>query len=309
MTPKVRGQVRLAEEIPPDLLEINNFATLREANERALVILAMGRPYWIFKIGHSYHLCVRPADVEAVAEQLALSEAENRNWPPPTPQMPTPQPSGKSSLLVFAGLMCGFFILQGSEPVYWREAGLMNNEEVITGGQWWRLVTALTLHADIGHLASNVLAGICFGLLLNRTFGYGLGWTLILTGGILGNLINAWFFYPELHRSLGASTAVFAALGILVGQALWFGFNREAGLLLRRRLIPLAAGLMMLAFTGVGGENTDITAHVFGFAVGIPLGAATAAATRHQVPGLPVQRTLAAMVCLVLLLSWVLAVS
>ena len=40
----------------------------------------------------------------------------------------------------------------------------------------------------------------------------------------------------------------------------------------RRSLAPVFAGIALLAYTGVGGENTDVVAHFTGFVAGICLG-------------------------------------
>ncbi len=77
--------------------------------------------------------------------------------------------------------------------------------------------------------------------------------------------------HPPEHYLLGASTAVFTALGLIAA----YGWRRH----LRnwtpwmRNASPLLAGLALLAFTGTGGENTDILAHFVGFAVGAGMGA------------------------------------
>ena len=77
--------------------------------------------------------------------------------------------------------------------------------------------------------------------------------------------------HPPNHQLLGASTAVFTALGLVAA----YGWRRN----LRnwspwmRRSAPLIGGIALLAFTGTGGENTDLLAHLAGFAVGTGLGA------------------------------------
>jgi rhomboid protease GluP len=43
-----------------------------------------------------------------------------------------------------------------------------------------------------------------------------------------------------------------------------------------RNASPLLGGFALLAFTGTGGENTDILAHFAGFAVGTAIGAVCA---------------------------------
>jgi len=130
-------------------------------------------------------------------------------------------------------------------------------------------MTALMLHADTVHLLGNIVFGSFFGFYAGRYLGEGFGWSMILLGGVLGNTINAWVQSP-LHRSVGASTAVFAALGILTAFRWRRGF--EAHTSWRVRFAPLYAGIALLAFTGTAGEFTDLGAHLFGFVTGIALG-------------------------------------
>jgi membrane associated rhomboid family serine protease len=139
----------------------------------------------------------------------------------------------------------------------------------IVDGEYWRTVTALTLHADTVHLLGNLVFGSFFGYYVGRYLGEGLGWSMILLGGVLGNTLNAWVQSP-LHRSVGASTAVFAALGILTAFRWRRGFEPNTSW--RVRFAPLYAGIALLAFTGTSGESTDLGAHLFGFLTGLVLG-------------------------------------
>ncbi|MFT7301957.1 MAG: rhomboid protease GluP, partial [Akkermansiaceae bacterium] len=98
------------------------------------------------------------------------------------------------------------------------------------------------------------------------------GWGLILLSGFLGNLINAWLHFPDPFRSLGASTAVFGALGLLVGsglEAAWRVRSYRRGL---RAFAPLLAGLMIFTMNGIGQPGTDTLAHMTGMLCGILLG-------------------------------------
>ena len=72
------------------------------------------------------------------------------------------------------------------------------------------------------------------------------------------------------HSSIGASTAVFAALGIMVAHALRPRASMPQSKM--KRWSPLIAGVLMLAFIGVGGEHTDVVAHVTGFLAGLMIG-------------------------------------
>src|SRR5437870_5413008 len=71
------------------------------------------------------------------------------------------------------------------------------------------------------------------------------------------------------HLSVGASTATFAALGILAGLQVVRRFRHGARG--RRAWLPLAAGLGLFAMLGVG-EHADVLAHLFGLGVGAVVG-------------------------------------
>ena len=124
-------------------------------------------------------------------------------------------------------------------------------------------------HGDAGHLTANLVFGTVFGLLAAQALGSGLACLAILLAGGLGNGMNALVQGPG-HASLGASTAVFAALGILVAHALRYRGALPGGVL--RRYSPLVGGVLLLAYTGTGGERTDVVAHLTGFLAGLGTG-------------------------------------
>lgn len=141
----------------------------------------------------------------------------------------------------------------------------------LMNGEWWRAFTAMTLHGDFGHILGNSVFGIVIGLMVARNLGSGLGWLLVLISGALGNLANAWL-QADSFTSIGASMATFGGLG-MVGAFVWQKTGHQA-FGLRRSMGPLFAAFAILAFTGVGGENTDVVGHFTGFAAGVVTGLA-----------------------------------
>jgi membrane associated rhomboid family serine protease len=143
----------------------------------------------------------------------------------------------------------------------------------VQAGEWWRAWTALTLHLDGPHLAANLVAGVWFGYLAAAQMGGGTAWLLTVTGAGVANLIEG-LLGPADHHSVGASTAVFAALGAMAA----FSWRERFATPQRwaRRWGPLIAGVVLLGWTGSAGEGTDVVAHVTGFAVGALLGATAA---------------------------------
>lgn len=203
---------------------------------------------------------------QAMAELLAFRE-ENRDWPPPVDYQ-QPLVSRRPTLLLLGGLVmlhAASGPWQDGNP--WFEAGAVNSRAIMEHGQWWRLFTALTLHADQSHLVGNCVIGGMMAHLLCKILGSGTAWLALLLSAALANLLNS-ALRTEAHHSVGFSTAVFAAIGIFCGRQL------VGGSVVRHVLLPLGAGLGLLAMLGTGNEGgrTDLGAHLFGLACGLACG-------------------------------------
>jgi membrane associated rhomboid family serine protease len=231
-------------------------------------------PCCIEASGEEWLLLVPENQLESARRELRLFEQANQGWPPAPPAtrqlientLPT------ISVLILLATFHNLTLIGISLP----ERGIIDLYELgaahaasIREGQLWQCVTALTLHAGPVHLLGNLTIGGAFIIILCRELGSGLAWSLLLASGTLGNLINAWVQSPE-HRSVGASTAVFGAVGILAA----IGTVRDRHHLQRRWFIPVAAGVALLAILGTEGKNTDLGAHLFGFGTGVLLGMA-----------------------------------
>ena len=136
----------------------------------------------------------------------------------------------------------------------------------ILDDEWWRTVTALCLHADLRHVIANAVTGAYFMGMVGRSLGNGFGLLLVLLGGAAGNFMNA-AFQGAPHNSVGTSTAIFAAIGVLVGTAV--AHRRRSGMPGRRVWLPVAAGLGLLAMMGTGEGRVDNWAHLGGLAAGV----------------------------------------
>ena len=219
-----------------------------------------------------WHLLVPAPTLDDACRELHLFVEENRNWPPLLPPVrpmienTLPTLSILILLATFHNLTGLDLAVMGRHPVDWMEIGNAHSSQILHG-EWWRLATALTLHADWLHLFSNLAIGGFFVVYLCRDLGSGLAWSLLLASGMLGNLANAYVQLPS-HSSVGSSTAVFAAVGSLGALSLM----RYRHQLRRRWPLPVAAALCLLALLGTEGKQTDLGAHLFGFLFGFILG-------------------------------------
>jgi membrane associated rhomboid family serine protease len=202
------------------------------------------------------------ADSEEREAQSAVQTDAKRRRPPAT------RHAVLGSSLV-ALLLLAFFALTGprSEEAQWFSAGASDAERVLHG-EWWRTVTALTLHADTAHVLSNVGIGTFVIGAVMRSEGVGWWASLVLASGALGNWVNAWA-HQTLHSSVGFSTAVFGAIGLLGGLA--YVQARRRALESRPAWTALAGSLALFALLGTS-ERSDVLAHLFGGLAGAGLG-------------------------------------
>ncbi|HKI70593.1 MAG TPA: rhomboid family intramembrane serine protease, partial [Verrucomicrobiae bacterium] len=159
-------------------------------------------------------LIVAAPDREKALYSIQQFRAENRHWPW-RQKVFRQQVLFDWGSLAWVGLISAFYWLSVTGANL-RTAGLMDSVAV-SHGQWWRLVTAIFLHADLGHLASNGGIGfILLGLAMGR-YGTGVGLLAALLAGVGGN-VTTWFI-DKNHLSLGASGMVMGALGLLAAQS------------------------------------------------------------------------------------------
>ena len=137
-------------------------------------------------------------------------------------------------------------------------------------GRVWTLVTALFVHADLTHLAGNMLFLYAFGNTLEKEIGAKKTMLAFFVGGVLSFLLGIFFYAPDVYL-VGASAAIFTlTAAVLLVKPLKFSFIflMPLGLV---ALIYIVYNVIAV-YTGVEG-NVAYISHVMGFAVGIPLGA------------------------------------
>lgn len=255
--------------------------TRARASELSLVLEARGVRHEVLEQDGACGIWVPPEEVVNARFEFDRYGAESvrRRELPPAPAPLAGAWIGAGGYIATL-LMIGYLAGQGALQVNWFAYGGLDHH-VIDAGQWWRSVTALTLHVDQAHVMGNLLFGVGFGLLAGRVFGPGIAWLGIVLAATVANLLDV-LIAPSSHRAVGASTAVFAALGMLTGYAWHTRFvhlgPRERWL---RRSTPVIAGLGLLVLLGDSAEHVDVIGHICGFICG------TAAGWMLSLRGLP----------------------
>jgi rhomboid protease GluP len=259
------------------------------ADEWALVLMAVGIPHRVERAeGGELVVVVPTASVGPALRALGASDREAAEGQAVAPEVPD---RGTHALgIVVAMLLVGFQFVTGlwesRASSGWFAVGVADAAR-IRGGEWWRAITAMTLHADVMHVFGNVAASVIFVGAAGRWLGPGVAAALILLAGTGANLLTAAAEERD-HLSVGASTATFAALGLVVGLQVvrrW----RGGGPIRRRAWVAAGAGLALLAMLGVG-ARADVFAHAFGLGLGTVCGIVAGIADPPRVvmaPGAP----------------------
>ena len=284
----------------PDLVKIAGGGP-EELEIISLVLAAVGIDHIVDE--HSGSLLVAGTDSARALYQWRQYQEENSNWPAEPDIRPLPVSSGMPPTVVMMILLALFFNYTGSwQPGNtWFDYGAVNSQAILHQGQFWRLITALTLHADLVHLVGNCLLGGFIIHLLCQALGNGTGWLFLLLGGASGNLLNI-LVRSEPHLSVGLSTSIFSAIGIFTGVQLF----RRGAQPARDIVLALGAGAGLLAFLGSEGARTDLGAHFFGFICGICWGGLLhLTPLPQQADHVVLQRILFPLAMLTLILSWI----
>ena len=269
----------------------------RRADEWSVVLAAAGIEHWLRHRGDGWALIVPAAAGPAAVESLAAYDRENAPEPAATPAAPA-RPMSIAGVVV-ALLLIGVFAITGPRAarIPWFIHGSADAGRILAG-EWWRTVTALTLHADAPHVFGNAVAcAILFSAVIQQ-FGPGLALALLLLAGAAGNGVTA-AVHGTGHASVGASTAVFAAVGLLAALRI---VPTAASPRRGKWWVVLGACALFPVLLGAA-PDTDHLAHVFGLLAGLILGALAALTVRRPLPTIA-QWLLMAAAAAVVVAAW-----
>jgi rhomboid protease GluP len=274
----------------------------QKAMDWSLVLASQDIPHLIASPDESgqWSLRIDSADISRASQSIRQYEAENRTRPWQQPYL-----EGRIVFdwvaLVWVVALIVIHALSESHPAL-KKSGVMHGVAV-SHGEWWRLVTATQIHADWGHLASNLSIGfVLLGLVMGR-WGTATGMSAALLAGVGGNIGN-WLLQPD-QLSLGASGVVMGCIGLLAVQPRRAG---QQNLRIWTGLLASTSGAAMLFMLLGLDPRADVLGHAGGFMTGLALAAMLRAfptASRNRLFGVVAALTLAA----VILAAWKLALS
>jgi rhomboid protease GluP len=132
------------------------------------------------------------------------------------------------------------------------------NELVIYYGQYYQLFTSMFVHANIAHIAGNMLFLLIFGLRGEEMFSLPEYLSIYFLGGLTGNLLSL-LLLPLDAPSVGASGAIFAMFGACTIYARRSVRQSIIGALIYALfLLLLSSGLYVNNFAHIGGLVTGL---------------------------------------------------
>ena len=149
------------------------------------------------------------------------------------------------------------------------EIGRLTAYDVLQKGEYGRLLWAMFLHGDIGHIVNNMLLVFFMGSMIEKEIGHIPYVIVYFLSGLGGNLLSLWWkiLTDSPAGSIGASGAVFGLDGVLLALVLFSGRRLET-VTMPRLLVMIVYSL----YSGFTGRNIDNAAHVGGLLIGFVLG-------------------------------------
>jgi len=154
----------------------------------------------------------------------------------------------------------------GTDAVVMVRLGAMFGR-LVFAGEWWRLVTAIFLHAGLLHIAMNLWCLFDLGPTVESLFSTTKFIVFYLVTGVVGFVAS---LYWNRGLSVGASGAILGLIGVLIGASYHHG---HLGKDYRSQLLRWVFYILLIGVVGgVFGFGTDNAAHVGGLVTGAVLG-------------------------------------
>ena len=237
---------------------------LKQVQEISLVLASQNIEHWTYSFEHSWMLLIDKSLVKKSQKLLKLYTQENKKVKQLVPNL---ELSLSPLIILIVPILFYFWSMADIfDPWAIRQAGKSIAANILDG-EWWRCITALTLHANAKHFLSNIISGYFILNLLFLRRNPIKASAVVLLAAISANFFVA-FTIKESFSSLGFSTYVFASLGALALVEAIEATKNDLDVSMWRKLQPLYSAFLIAVMLGVG-ENSDILAHFYGFILGV----------------------------------------
>lgn len=156
-----------------------------------------------------------------------------------------------------------------------------------TNGEWWRLFTAMFVHAGIVHLLVSIASLMTIGFILERAVGPLALAAVYIASGLIANVVSLWSA-PALSVTLGSSAAVLGVYGLLVASLTWTLYSRPQGSVPMTTVKRIAVAAAVFALYNIVSDAVVATGELAGFSTGMIAGLIVARGITRERP--PVQR-------------------
>ena len=155
-------------------------------------------------------------------------------------------------------------------PAVYNE-GVLITERILNNGEFYRIATAIFLHADIKHLFNNMIILFLVGAVVENYTGHIYYVLVYFFSGFFGNILSmAYELKNSLNWvSLGASGAVMGIVGFLIS---WLIKNRREFFRSKGTVIRVVLLLVFVIQSCFFQEGANTVAHLGGFMTGFVLG-------------------------------------
>ena len=249
------------------------------------------RPFWLIlllvpgiDVGFGLVLMFRPSVIawprssdtpESQGTAEIVNDAELEGKDKNLPRRHRPRVYITPTLIILNVIIFGLMVVSGV-PVLNPTAGSLvqwgaDFGPLTLGGQWWRIVASLFLHAGIIHLVFNMVVLAIIGPFMEKELGNVAYLTLYLLAGIAGSAASlAWHPFAG---SAGASAAILGLYGALVAVFLGCRQAVPAETWVRQsKVMATFLGFSLLYWLFTPEVDVDIAGHLGGLLSGFLLG-------------------------------------
>jgi rhomboid protease GluP len=188
--------------------------------------------------------------------------------------------------LLIAALNVGLYVWMRADASVPLVDSLSNFAPRTANGEWWRLVTAAFLHANLFLLVLNVTAVVQVGLMLERLVGSLTFMAVYLVAAVFANL--AALSASQVDTTMGASGGVFGIYGLLIATWMWGTLQHSDSTMRLRTVKAFAPVAALCAILNLVTDGLPVRAECLGLVTGFTCGVLLGRSFRVSKP--PVRR-------------------